>query len=259
MMGSLKPHSVTCLTSQPTGHPQCPASDSGHTRKSHTCHSHITAHTRTRLRHGHKRAYTGLSPGLHTPCQHCGSDGLPHRARRLPLGTRRLSGFRAITRENPGIKVLFQRLHRGCGKCSSRAEKPVCREGARARARHRARGAHGLKHRAAETLGRYSPRGSTQAQTAGQLSKVRLVGLREAEEAGDGGTRGECRGERREPGLRKAGKEEGTWAKKAGEEGESLGPTESEEGSENLSKRRNQDPGPRNAEEGIGSPGRGAP
>lgn len=69
--------------------------------------------------------------------------------------------------------------------------------------------------------------------------------------AGPGG----CRGGRRESGLGKARKEEGTWARKAGEEGESLGPTESEEGSKNLSRRRNQEPGPRNAEEGIGSLG----
>ncbi|XP_044932455.1 zinc finger protein 567 isoform X2 [Mustela putorius furo] len=67
----------------------------------------------------------------------------------------------------PLIKVLFQKLQRGCGKCSSRSEKPVCREGAHARAPRLS-----LKDQAAETLGRYSPRRSTQARTADQWSKV---------------------------------------------------------------------------------------
>lgn len=125
------------------------------------------------------------------------------------------------------------------------------------RARARARGDCGLKDGAAETLGN-SPRGSTQAQTAGLRSKVRLVGLTEVEEAGDGGTGGMPR---REAGIWAGKSEEGRG--NLGQEGRG-GRRESgpyrERGRKQEPKQK-KEPGARAEERRGGNrePGRGAP
>lgn len=112
-------------------------------RDTHTSSvDHITAHTRTRLRHGHKRAYIGLSPGLHTPCTLSALWGRWASSPCATVAARSATTFRD-SRDNqrgPRDQSSFQKLHRGCGKCSSRPEKPVCEE-ARARARARAEAA----------------------------------------------------------------------------------------------------------------------
>lgn len=112
-----------------------------------------------------------------------------------------------------------------------KAGKPGCAEGTR--------GGRSGEDRAAETLGRYRRRGSTQAQTAGQWSEVRLAGAKGEQEAGDGGARGQCRGGRREPRL--------------GEEGGNLGPGRKAR-VRPLEKARRE--GRSQAKEGTGSQGR---
>lgn len=77
--------------------------------------------------------------------------------------------------------------------------------------------------RIAETLGKHCPPLGTQAQTAGRGSEVRLA-------APAGASRpvvrdpGGVPGKKRESGLGKARKEEGSWALQAGGESEGPGP-----------------------------------